>query len=78
MKDLYIPSEFTPRIAPALQELVEEGVTGVLPALHTLFLEEMPLSGPFQEAIGQFVSARQLAGHPITVSRWERADDWDD
>jgi hypothetical protein len=74
VKDLYISSSSMPRIAPALQELVEEGVTGVLPALQTLFLEEMPLSGPFQEAIGKFVSARQLAGHPIAVSRWERKD----
>jgi hypothetical protein len=74
VEDLYISSSSMPRIAPALQELVEEGVTGVLPALQTLFLEEMPLSGPFQEAIGKFVSARQLAGHPIAVSRWERKD----
>ena len=71
-KDLYISLEFSPRIAPALQELVEEGVTEVLPALQTLLLEETPLSEPVQENIGQFVSARQLSGHPIAVSRWER------
>ena len=73
VKDLYISSELTPRIAPALQELVEEGVTGVLPALQTLFLEELPLSAPFkaiEHLIEQFVSARQLAGHPIAVSLW--------
>jgi hypothetical protein len=47
-------------------------VTEVLPAPQTLFLEETPLSEPVQENIGKFVSARQLSGHPIAVSRWER------
>ena len=71
MKDFYLYSEFTPRIAPTLQELVGERVTDVLPALKNLFLEEPLPSGPVQERIGQFVAARQLAGHPIAVSRWE-------
>ena len=70
-KDLYISSEFTPRIAPALQELVGERVTEVLPALQSLFLEDLLPPGPVQESIGQFVAARQLASHPIAVSRWE-------
>ena len=68
LKDLYISREFTPRISPTLQELVEGGVTEVLPALQTLFLEEAPPSGPVQETIGKFVVARQLAGHPIAIS----------
>jgi hypothetical protein len=71
VKALYISREFTPRVAPALQELVEERVTEVLPALQTLFLDGTPPSGPAQEAIGRFVAARQLAGHPIAVSLWE-------
>jgi hypothetical protein len=66
VKDLYITSEFTPRIAPALQELVRERVTEVLPALQNLFLEEPVPSGPVQEIIGQFVAARrQLAVIPL-------------
>ena len=72
VKVLYVSSEFTPRITPALNELVGERVTEVLPALQTLFLEESPLSRPVQEAIGRFVVARQLAGHPLAVSRWVR------
>jgi hypothetical protein len=71
VKDFYISSILIPRIAPALQELVGERVTEVLPALQTLFLEEPLPSGPVQEAIGQFVAARQLSGHPIVVSRWD-------
>jgi hypothetical protein len=70
VKRLYISREFVPRIAPALQELVAgERVTEVLPALQTLVLEEPLPSGPVQETVGQFVAARQLAGHPVTVSQ---------
>jgi hypothetical protein len=72
VKNLYISSKFTPRIAPALQELVGERATEVLPALQTIFLEEQLPPGPAQEIIGQFVAARQLADEPIAVSRWER------
>jgi hypothetical protein len=70
VKDLYISLEFMPSIAPALQELV--GEREVLPALQTLFLEKPHSSGPVQEAVGQFVAARQLAGHPIAIYRWEK------
>jgi hypothetical protein len=63
--------EFVPRITAALRELVAgESVSEVLPALRSVFLEEPLPLGPVQEAIGQFVAARQLAGHPITVSHW--------
>jgi len=61
----------TPSIAPALQELVGERVTEVLPALQSLFLRGSHPSGPVRKAIRKFVTARQLAGHPIIVSRWD-------
>ena len=70
VKDLYISSGFPPRIASALQELVGERVTEVLPSLRALFLKESP-SGSTPEAFGKFVAARQLAGHPISISRWD-------
>jgi hypothetical protein len=72
VNDLYISREFRPRIAPALQELIGERVTEVLPTLETIFLEETVSSELVQETVGQFVAARQLAGHPIAISRWER------
>jgi hypothetical protein len=72
VKSLYISQQFAPHIVSALQELVGERVPEVLPALQALFIQEMPPSGPVQEGIGQFVAARQLSGHPIAVSRWER------
>jgi hypothetical protein len=74
VKDLHISPTFLPRIVPALQELVGERVTEVLPALRTLFLDEPLASRPVQEIIEQFVAARQLASHPIAVSRRESED----
>lgn len=71
VKSLYISRELAPRVAPSMQELVGERVTEVLPDLQTIFLEETLTSGPVQEAIGQFVSAREHAGYPITTSHWE-------
>jgi hypothetical protein len=72
VKDLYIFSKFTPRIAPALQELVGERAMEVLPALQNVFLGDPPSgsSRPAQEIIGKFVAARQLASHPIAISLW--------
>ena len=70
VKDLYLTRGSVPLIAPALQEPIEDGGTEVLPALQNLFLEELHLSGSVQEAIGQFVTARQFADRPIAVSRW--------
>ena len=71
VKCLYISWEFAPGIVTALQELVGDRATETLPALQTLFFEEADLSGPVWEAIGRFVAARQLAGHPIAVSSWK-------
>jgi hypothetical protein len=70
VKNLYISHEFAPRIMPALQELVGERVTEVLPALQTLSLPESQQSEPTQKIIDQFIAVRQLTSHPIAVSRW--------
>jgi hypothetical protein len=60
VKYLFIRRKIAPHIVPALQELVGERVTEVLPALQTLFLDE---PGCFQKTIGQFI-----AGRPVAVS----------
>ena len=69
VKSLYISQDIAPHIAPALQELVGESVTEVLPALETIYLHGTPLE-PVQEIIGQFVDARQLTSRPVAVSHW--------
>ena len=77
VKRLYIKEEFAPGIAAALQELVGSRITEVLPNLENIFVEKLEPSGPSQENIGQFVAARQLSGHPIAVSIWDRVSDGD-
>jgi hypothetical protein len=71
VKSLYISYGFASEIARSLEKLVGERVTEVLPALETLFIEELPQLEPVKEAFGQFVAARQLAGRPIVVCRWD-------
>ncbi len=70
VKALYLSRGITTRIIPALEELVGESAT-VLPALQSLFLEELHLSGPVQEAIDKFITARRLSNHPVVVSHWD-------
>jgi hypothetical protein len=72
VKKLYICEEFAQYFVPAFQELVGERTADVLPALESLFLEGLQPSHPVQEAIGQFVAARQVIGHPVAVSHWDR------
>jgi hypothetical protein len=67
-KALYIFPVSAPHVAFALQGLIGESVTEVLPSLQTLFLEESLSYGPVMEAIGQFVAARQLSSHPVAIS----------
>jgi hypothetical protein len=69
VKKLYLAKEFAPGIAAALQELVGDRITEVLPSLQKIFVEELE---PFEEDIGRFVVARQLSGHPVTISNWNR------
>jgi hypothetical protein len=70
--NLYLSGQVLPHIVPALQELIGAGTMQVLPTLQNIFLEELQPSGPVQEGIGKFVSTRQVTGHPIAVSHWEK------
>ena len=69
VKNLYLSKDFAPGIAAALQETV--GIEA-LPSLQNIFVKRLKPSGPFQENIGPFVTARQHSGHPIAISVWER------
>jgi hypothetical protein len=75
VKNLYLSEDFAPHIVPALQELVGERSTEVLPTLQNIFLGGRRRPGPVQEGIRQFVATRQVAGHPIAVFRWFRQRD---
>ena len=51
VKNLYICEKFVPRIAPALQELVEGRTTEVFPTLENIFLEGFRPPSPLHEGI---------------------------
>ena len=77
VQSLYVSREFAPSISTALQELVRERTSEVLPALQYLFLEGLRQSQSVQASIGLFVAARQLVSHPIAVSLWIKDADID-
>jgi hypothetical protein len=72
VKNLYLSEEFARRIVPALEELVEDRRTEVLPTLENIFLEGLAASGPVEKSVGQFVAMREVTGHPMAVTRWDR------
>ena len=72
VKNLYLCEEIAPSIGAALQELVGARTTEELPTLENIFLEGLQPSGPAQEGIEKFLTARQLTSRPIAVSRWDR------
>ena len=73
VKNFYLSEKFAQRIAPAQDEFVGDRATEVLSTLQNLFLEGLQPSGPVQEGFAKFIATRQLSGHPVTVSLWERA-----
>ena len=77
LKNLYLSNELAPCVVPALQDLVGGRTTEVFPNLQNIFVEELKESGPVHEGIGKLVAARQVTGHPIAVSYWDRYTDSD-
>ena len=73
VKNLYLAKEFALGIAAALEELVWDRITEVLPSLQNIFVEELePDWRLFQKHIGQFITARQLSSHPVAINHWDR------
>ena len=68
VKNLYLSKEFAPAIVAALQVLVGDRLREVLPSLQNILLSGLEPSGPFQKNIGQFLTARRLSNHPISIS----------
>ena len=68
VKNLFLSKDFARGIVPALQELVGDRATEVLPTLFYFFLGGTPIIGTVQEGIQQVVAVRQAASRPIAVS----------
>jgi hypothetical protein len=71
VKNLYLSLEIVPHIVPALQELVGEAVTEVLPNLQSIFLEDPEEYRPVSDAIWPFIATRQLSSRPIAILHWD-------
>ena len=78
VKNLYLSREFAQGIAAALHELVGVRIAEVLPGLENIFLEGLVPSGPSQEIIAQFFTARQLFGYSVAVFDWDRLGLYED
>ena len=70
------------KVALALRDLTGNTVTEVLPALQQLFSKHdyLPDSDRIGEALAQFITARQLSGHPVafhpTTAAWSKSSQW--
>jgi len=72
VKKLRLFRHLVPQVAQALAEVPGESLPAVIPVVETISIEDPEPSGHVQEAIGQFVTARQLSGHPVAVQRWDK------
>ncbi|KAI0288131.1 hypothetical protein BC826DRAFT_1107944 [Russula brevipes] len=68
---LHVCRSLVPFISTALQGLIGESATDVLPNLRNLFLGGSEIFGTVQEVIQPFVTARRLSGQPVAVRHWE-------
>ena len=69
VKDLVLCGQLVRLLAPVLGELIGDRVVEELPALQNIFVEGFLRSGsqPWEKEIGQFITARQISGHPVAV-----------
>jgi hypothetical protein len=71
VQSLFVSERFVHRVAAALKEVTGEMAMEVLPALHSLSLEGLQPSGPVQDAMKSFATARQSTNHPVAIQPWE-------
>jgi hypothetical protein len=58
-----------------MERLSEEITTAMLPALRNIFVAELQRQGERTHgAIQEFIAAKRLAGHPVTLYPWEVDD----
>ena len=70
VKDLVLCGQFLRLVAPALGELNGERVTEELPALQNILFEDFFGALRWQEVIGPFITARQIAGRPVHLGKY--------
>ena len=75
VQNFYISKIIGLRIGLAFRELVEGRAIEVLPALKNIFLGGVVPLGREQGGIGQFVAARRVSNHPVTISCWINSEE---
>ncbi len=64
VETLHVSGKLTGHVAHGLEGVTEEMVAEMLPALHSLCLEDEPST-----SVKQFVEVRRLSGRPVTIVR---------
>jgi hypothetical protein len=72
VQSLFVSERLVHCVVAALKELTGEMAVTVLPVLRSLWLEGLQPSGPVQDAIKPFVTARQSTDHPVVIQPWGR------
>ncbi|KAI0302779.1 hypothetical protein BC826DRAFT_966043 [Russula brevipes] len=73
IRSLRVSESLISFIVPALQRLIGEGATEVLPNLRDLFMGRPTLLEIIQEEMQPFVDARRLSGQPIAIHHCKRS-----
>lgn len=78
VQSLRVTEERWQSIAPVLRELTGERAMEVLPSLRTLVFGEFQPCASIMAALEPFITARQLAGHPVAIDidHWHM-DGWE-
>jgi hypothetical protein len=71
IRSLHVSEGLIPFIALALQQLVGERATEVLPNLRDLFMEGSKTPRTVRRVMQPFLTARRLSGQPVAVRHWE-------
>jgi len=74
IRTLRVSESLISLIVPALQRLIGEGATEVLPNLRDLFMGRPTLLELIQEEMQPFVDARRLSGQPIAIHHRKRSE----
>src|SRR6266852_9871716 len=70
--NLFISKFMAACVSRCMEGLSEERATAMLPALRNIFVAELQIQGePTQGAIQEFIAAKGLAGHSVTLHHWE-------
>ena len=72
VKDLVLADPVVLSVALALEELVGEQGTEILPLLQTIYLEGFQPSSTVPEGITKFIAAQELCGRSVIVRHQER------